>query len=425
MNTALLFGRLQHEIASLITNRLLACDSARIVTGFATPGGLNAIKGPVASRPSILRTFVVGSGTYPAYEVLDEFVRLGVPQFHLRVHLGHTALSAGRRNPFVRYHPMLHSKIYYMEMPEDQACAFVGSHNLTSFALRGLNAEASVMLEGPRQRREFDAIRRHIDEAESQAAIYDTAMKPAYVWWFRQFLDGLCVELRQPRGATTVRTILIFAQAGPSLRPQNDDTIYFELPSGIQRIESLQTEVHLFLFDVLPGSASEALAMASTAATKLKCVVLGVENAQGNLEVEVDWRIASSPTAVLQRVPSGSFRPACAAGMQQVRARVVAQKLEAFEYFFENENTVWSPKFSRETQPIAPEYVPPLDKDQLEVDFAEPPSGWQLVAGLVEQDKMHGEKDAAALLKATPASGSFVLVSLRRATQKKGRRDDR
>lgn len=425
MNTALLFGRPQHEIASLITGRLLACDSARIITGFATPGGLSAIKSPIASRPGILRTFVVGSGTYPAYEVLDEFVRLGVPQFHLRVHLGHTALSAGRRNPFVRYHPMLHSKIYYMEMPEGQACAFVGSHNLTSFALRGLNAEASVMLEGPRERPEFDAIRQHIDEAESQAAIYDPAMKSAYVWWFRQFLDGLYVELKAPRSATTVRTILIFAQADPALRPQKEDTIYFELPAGIQRIESLQTEVHLFLFDVLPGSASEALAMASTAAVKLKCLVLGVENAQGNLELEADWRIANTPSAVLQPVPSGSFRPACAAGMQQVRARVVPQNLESFEYFFENDNTVWSPKFSQEIPPLAPRYDPPLDKDQEDVDFMEPHGGWQLVAGLVEQDEMHREKDAAALLKVTPASGSFVLVSLRRATQQKGRRDGR
>ena len=57
---------------------------------------------------------------------------------------------------------MLHSKIYYMEMPNDQACAFIGSHNLTSFALRGLNGEASVLLEGPRERPEFASVREHV-----------------------------------------------------------------------------------------------------------------------------------------------------------------------------------------------------------------------------------------------------------------------
>ncbi|WP_374631145.1 hypothetical protein [Ferrovibrio sp.] len=45
------------------------------------------------------------------------------------------------------------------------------------------------------------------------------------------------------------RTILIFAQAQPQDRPKPGDNIYFEIPSGIEEIETLRTEVHLFLFD--------------------------------------------------------------------------------------------------------------------------------------------------------------------------------
>ncbi len=71
---------------------------------------------------------------------------MGVPLDRIRVHLGHTRESGTKKHPFVRHHPMLHSKIYYMEMPNDEACAFIGSHNVTSFALRGLNGEAAVML---------------------------------------------------------------------------------------------------------------------------------------------------------------------------------------------------------------------------------------------------------------------------------------
>ena len=44
---------------------------------------------------------------------------------------------------------MLHSKVYLFEMPEEKSTAFVGSHNITGFALGGLNGEAGVLLEGP------------------------------------------------------------------------------------------------------------------------------------------------------------------------------------------------------------------------------------------------------------------------------------
>jgi HKD family nuclease len=43
---------------------------------------------------------------------------------------------------------MLHSKVYIFELGGGASAAFVGSHNLTRFALYGLNGEASVLLEG-------------------------------------------------------------------------------------------------------------------------------------------------------------------------------------------------------------------------------------------------------------------------------------
>ena len=42
---------------------------------------------------------------------------------------------------------MLHSKVYLLDMGDDNACAFVGSHNLTGFSLLGLNGEAGILIE--------------------------------------------------------------------------------------------------------------------------------------------------------------------------------------------------------------------------------------------------------------------------------------
>jgi hypothetical protein len=100
---------------------------------------------------------------------------------------------------------MLHSKIYYMELPGDLACCFIGSHNLTSFALLGFNGEASVMLQGPKNSPEFDSVRSHIQTARSQAIQYSSDMKDAYAWWMREFLDGLRTEIEFPQDWQVVR----------------------------------------------------------------------------------------------------------------------------------------------------------------------------------------------------------------------------
>ena len=169
LNSTILFDLPQRAIKSLIVDRISNSTETSIVTGFATPGGLAAISTPIKARPQILKTLVVGAATYSGFAALDDLLAAGVPPDRLHVHLGHTAETGGKKNPFARYHPMLHSKVYYMELPDSTACAFVGSHNLTTFAIAGLNGEAAVMLEGPLDSPEFDKVRAHINAAQNQA----------------------------------------------------------------------------------------------------------------------------------------------------------------------------------------------------------------------------------------------------------------
>ena len=98
---------------------------------------------------------------------LDALLADGVSPDRLYVHLGHTNETGGRKNPFARYHPMLHSKVYYMELPNGDACAFIGSHNMTAFALTGFNGEAAVLLEGPQASAEFNEVRQHMCGVET------------------------------------------------------------------------------------------------------------------------------------------------------------------------------------------------------------------------------------------------------------------
>src|SRR5688572_9383837 len=105
LTPTVLFGRPQYEIATLLVDRMARSSATSIVTGFATPGGLAAIAGPIKARPLSLKTLVVGAATYPGFEALDNLLATGVPPDRLHVHLGHTAATGGRKNPFARYHP--------------------------------------------------------------------------------------------------------------------------------------------------------------------------------------------------------------------------------------------------------------------------------------------------------------------------------
>ena len=112
------------------------------------------------------------------------------------------------------------------------ASAFIGSHNMTSFALTGLNGEAAVMLEGPA---ELAGIRQGPRTRRGRPATrplpYSSGLKEAYAWWAREFLEGLRIEVHLPQDWTIIRTILLFASAARSDRPKAGDHIYFEIPA--------------------------------------------------------------------------------------------------------------------------------------------------------------------------------------------------
>lgn len=414
LNATVLFDLPQREIASLIVDRLEKSNQTSIITGFATPGGLETISEPITARPDSLKTLIVGAATYPAFQALDDLLAAGIAPDCLRVHLGHTSKTGGRKNPFARYHPMLHSKIYYMELQDSKACAFIGSHNMTSFALTGLNGEAGVLLEGPSNSSEFDKLRLHINTAQSQAMQYVPGMKEAYGWWMREFIDGLRAEVKLPQDWNSVRTIILLASAEGRQRPKVGDQLYFEIPAGIQQIESLKTETHLFIFDMLPNTPWQALHGTRSSCARYTCTTLGAENRQGNIELVADWRIDENPRPLLRPVPSRTFRPQTPAGKQQVRAEVKSQNVIPYEYLFERQIAEWDPEFADDS-PL----LPKVD-DSRGIALAEARAGdrvtggWKLVTGLVTRQEAFWEKDRAALQLAAPESGSFILISLRR-----------
>lgn len=405
----ILFGKPQTEIASRLRARMQACRSVAMVSGFATAEGIEQISGPLQLEPGKLECLVVGAGTFRAFEAFDGLLADGIAPSKLFVHLGMTRRSGGIKNPFARYRPMLHSKICLFDMGGGRACAFVGSHNLTGFAMRGLNGEAGVLLEGNAADPAFIELRRHITISVATACQYESWMKEAYTWWTSQYIDGLKVEINDaPRDSEARATIIVMAASESARQPSPGEKIYFELPLALA-IDSLRPEFHVYVFDVLPPSPSIALQELNKARARLRCTTLGLDRDRGNREVLADWYIDDRKQAVLRPAPS-PFRPNPAKGFQQVRVQVEESIVQDFEYLFDSQRISWSPVLdtSNQLMPL-PEPLDRMDGRKRSEEGA-----WYPVRRLERLELDASPMNQVALFEASPSSGSYIVVSPRR-----------
>jgi hypothetical protein len=415
VDVEVLFYKPQQEIASRLRDYVKRSVSVSMVSGFATPSGIAQISEPLSASPSKLEALVVGAGTFKAFEAMDGLLDAGIGSDKLFVHLGMSRATGGRKNPFARYRPMLHSKIYLLDMGAAKAAAFVGSHNLTGFAMQGLNGEAGILLEGDAVDPAFDALRRHVTISIAQATQYNRALKAAYAWWTAEFLDGLRVEVNDsPKDSETRNTLIVMASAESGQSPSPKEVIYFELPQELG-LESLRAEVHVFIFDTLPSTPYEALQNLQSARASLRCSTLGIDKDRGNLEVRADWYIDDRKRAMLKRTQR-PFRPNPQGGMQQVRVQVEAAFRPDFEYLFATEHLSWAPILDATNHLDG---TTESDQQLQKREAKRPEDGrWFPVRALEQRAPEEATSKELALLEASPSSGSFIVVSPRRRRAK-------
>ena len=349
LKTTVLFDVPQQDISGILLNAIRDCQKMSMVTGFLTVEGAKVLLPALHSQPSKLKTLVVGAGTYRGFEALDELLVHGVSRSCLHVHLGYTRKTTSKaKHPFYRYHPMLHSKVSLFEMANGEAVAFVGSHNITGFALLGLNGEASVMLEGKITDPEIQKIKRHISISQSQSVLYEPSKKEAYAWWTKQFLDGLTAkangDMPKDNDFEFQKTIVFLGAQGENNALKKGDVIYFEIPANLKQIQSIreQVHIHIYVLDSVPESPLSALSSITYIRRGFSCTVAGLEVEGGGLELQADWYIPDRYDPKLIPTPK-PFRPRASVGMQQVRVTVKDEIKDSYEYFFDNTRETWEP----------------------------------------------------------------------------------
>jgi hypothetical protein len=415
LRLTVLFDLPQSEIASVLNHRIANAVRIEIVTGFITVEGIKVLENALRTNPRNLVVLVVGSGTYKAYEALDHLIGIGVPNGSLFVHLGHTRLTGpGATHRFYRYHPMLHSKIFYLENADKTACAFIGSHNVTGFALMGLNGEASIMIEGDIDHSEFNKIRAHIEHAKNQSVLYQSGMKEAYTWWANQAMEGIAQKANDiPRIMEKKQTVLLFCKC-ENKYPKEEDILYFELPEAIGKVQSLKAEIHVFIFDVLPSSPFEALSTLDAAKKTFWCKVEGLENNKGGRELAVDWYVQDQFMPKLKKAPI-PFRPTPSPDMQQIRVKLLNKVYANFEYLFGPQSKNWLPILDYQQTVLYNESFS-QEIEKLALIPAET-NNWFLVKSLEPVDASNYIEDGPyqlALKSMEPDSGKFILFSTAR-----------
>ena len=125
-----------------------------------------------------------------------------------------------------------------------------------------------------------------------------------------------------PRDGESRRTIILFAQASPTRVPSPGDRIYFEIDQRITEVNSIDTEVHLHLFSVMPATPAAALSRSGTSDVALLGKVEAIDSAAGSAEVRADWFIDNSSATPALKPTTSPFRPKLTPGKQQIRAEI-------------------------------------------------------------------------------------------------------
>lgn len=409
--TTILFDTPQNEIASRIIQLLNSSTKACIVSGFLTEEGIRLIADPIQKNPNLIQKLVVGAGTLKAFEGLDKLIGLGVAQDRLFVNLGFSRTSTGK-NPFIKYHPMLHSKVYYFEKDDGSASAIIGSHNITGFALSGQNGEASVLLEGKNDDQPFIDIRKHISKSIQSSKPYDSFMKEAYAWWARQFVEGLQYKIFYKGNTDEIennKTIVIFsAQSTSGDMPKINDSIYLDVPEAFKVLRSLSDPVHFYILPSIPSSPEEAIRLSQDCKVAFRASVIGTNIDKRVEEGRTDWYIPDIRNPFLTRAPT-PFNPSPRPKEIQVFLRLDHPLKMRYEYRFHRNNIEWKPVFDKEEQIEVSEKHAGILKELKLIPPEHLP--WERVIDLIPAEKQLTPAYEKAIDETSPKAGIYVLYS--------------
>lgn len=178
-------GKNQIKLNQSIKEYLKPNSKIKIVSGFLTKSGLKSIAG---SRKEEIECFlqkleyiVVGRLTKSTNDVFENLFE-NFPQHRNKLHIN---LGLGKKDEkrkiITHFIPMIHSKIIAIDYDKPDNLFYIGSANVTKFALEDHNAESGILLSGlnDKERKHISAYMDFLKNRKS-TKLYDP--EKAYDW---------------------------------------------------------------------------------------------------------------------------------------------------------------------------------------------------------------------------------------------------
>lgn len=210
------------------------CRTFLIITGFVTePGILGFGDGIQFARK--LSLFVFGHCNDKALRAMsalyDRLADLGKKNV-IKVHFGYGNYATEADGLKQIYRPMLHSKIFVFTYEDGMLEVYVGSQNVTGYALMGLNSESVVRLRGQVDEDVFRKILLDVRKLELEAKPFRKDLIEIYKDWHYNVVKGLISDDNKER--SEYHSILyVWIDRNEKIMPKLKDKLYFQAPLSL------------------------------------------------------------------------------------------------------------------------------------------------------------------------------------------------
>lgn len=225
------------KLSGVIRDKLPTTSAVKIISGFLSPKGFKQLVGvssnEIGRNASKIEYIVVGRLTLPCAEIFDKLH--GMPEYSGKLFVNLGLGVSTRNNKRIRWQtPLIHSKIIALDPASDNNLFYIGSANITHFALDDKNAEAGVVLEGLNES-DRSKIESYMDNLQNSTKTpstvpYDPSMRKSWI-----YLSNIGRGYQIEQSGRIGMPILVIACINnrPNIQPEIDDVLYADLPSSL------------------------------------------------------------------------------------------------------------------------------------------------------------------------------------------------
>ena len=314
------------DLRPVLAAAFARCDRVRIAVGFASPQGIRELA--TLLPLSAIEWFIFGHGGRAALAAADDLGRR-IGRQRVRIHPGYALGSEASARARPIYRPMMHSKLYLGTSESGAYSGFIGSQNITAFALEGLNAEAGVLLDGLQSDPECVAIEAALSQVYSESQPFDPALIEEYAGWHKCILEGLSEEEdEQGPGWGYLPVIVLMAALDTGRTPKPGETLYFEVPQAYTgRFVRNESPIDIWVFPYVKhpvlGESDVPLLiggrLTTTSLTPYEPSIAGTIGGSPITISQVNWIIRDFEHPIMEPYPGGGSPPPAKAGQVLIK----------------------------------------------------------------------------------------------------------